>query len=355
MSKLAKSKHKYGSAEYWKFMCTEYQKILKDGYERGLQLEEIPGLLTVKRVKHKELNKTKNTRVTNVHGSMEAQDILSKVEAIEKEKKEKKTQKEERHQQRNNQKELFFKCKTKCMCKGVCAAIGLKQCPVCSEVKKSVCGKAACQINGSKPVMILFNSKSKTGDDDYDDDADDDFDDGDEESDCEGDDEINEDEGNDSEEESASDFGNKVVDNVNERKAKSPSERLLETWYSLSPPTQEKDIVGKWFAGIWATKKSKKLCIGRLMKRFLDDEDGKVTAIELSCLKPRVGLTTIMEETPSHLPDIAIFKVEDIIDGPIRALPLKGKKWDIQDYDSIFSYFQEVSKLDRLALKNMSF
>ncbi|XP_066924016.1 uncharacterized protein [Clytia hemisphaerica] len=134
-----------------------------------------------------------------------AEERSSRVEAIEKEKKERKAQKEERHQQRNNQKELFFKCITKSMCKGVCAAIGLKQCPVCSEVKKSVCGKAACHINGLKPVMILVNSKSKTGDyddyDDYDDDAYDDFDDGDEESECEGDegDKINEDEGNESE------------------------------------------------------------------------------------------------------------------------------------------------------------
>ena len=77
LSKLAKSKHKYGSLEYWKFMCQKYKEIIKEGYEKSLRLEDIPGLLTVNKVKPKDLQKTKNTRVTNVHGSMEAEDILS--------------------------------------------------------------------------------------------------------------------------------------------------------------------------------------------------------------------------------------------------------------------------------------
>ena len=51
---------------------------------------------------------------------------------------------------------------------------------------------------------------------------------------------------------------------------------------------------------MWENKKTKKLCIGRLLKRFLHDKDGDVHTIELSCLKPKVGLGTIMEETPDH-------------------------------------------------------
>ena len=87
----------------------------------------------------------------------------------------------------------------------------------------------------------------------------------------------------------------------------------------------------------------------------MDEEDGKVCSVEMSCLKPKVGLGTLMEETPEHLPDVAIFQIEDIIDGPITALPMKRKKWEIPDYDKIFSYFQEVSEIDRISLKNMSF
>ena len=38
------------------------------------------------------------------------------------------------------------------------------------------------------------------------------------------------------------------------------------------------------------------------MKRFLKDENGDVDTTEMRCLKPRVGLSTVMEVTPHHLP-----------------------------------------------------
>ena len=47
-------------------------------------------------------------------------------------------------------------------CKSVCSAKGLKQCAVSDEVKNSFCGKAAYQINGSKPVMIILAGLAKT-------------------------------------------------------------------------------------------------------------------------------------------------------------------------------------------------
>ena len=34
---------------------------------------------------------------------------------------------------------------------------------------------------------------------------------------------------------------------------------------------------------------------------------------------------------------------------------MKRKKSEIPDYDKIFSYFQEVSEMDRIFFKNMSF
>ena len=63
--------------------------------------------------------------------------------------------------------------------------------------------------------------------------------------------------------------------------------------------------------------KGKKLYIGRLARRFLEDKDGEVDGIriEMRCLKPKVGLGTVMEDTQNHLPDIGIFKIYDIIDG----------------------------------------
>ena len=93
----------------------------------------------------------------------------------------------------------------------------------------------------------------------------------------------------------------------------SASQKLLKTWRHLSLPTQESEILGMWYAGIWENKKTKKLCIGRLLKRFLHDKHRDVHIIELSCLKPKVGLGTIMEETPDHLSDIALFNFENLI------------------------------------------
>ena len=244
-------------------------------------------------------------------------------------------------QNKNKQNERFFKCKTKCSCKGVCAAKGLKQCPVCQEIKKSVCSKIACMVNGIKPTMITLDnarsrSKSKkkideTSDDDYSDACD--------ESEDEVEDSLSEDE----------DLEMPVESDLPEN----ASQKLLKTWRHLSPPTQESEILGMWYAGIWENKKTKKLCIGRLLKRFLHDKDGDVHTIELSCLKPKVGLGTIMEETPDHLPDIALFNLEDIIAGPITALPLKSKKWDICEYHQIALIYEEVCKMDRLALKEL--
>ena len=63
---------------------------IKKEHLRILTLEEEMSI--VQYVKNKNRCRqgvTKNTRVTNVHGSMEAQDILSQVQSIENEKKEK--------------------------------------------------------------------------------------------------------------------------------------------------------------------------------------------------------------------------------------------------------------------------
>ena len=73
----------------------------------------------------------------------------------------------------------------------------------------------------------------------------------------------------------------------------------------------------------------------------------------MRCLKPRVGLSTFMEDTLYHLLDIGIFKIQDVIDGPLEFLPLRGNKWDVCHYEHVAAHFREVSGLDREALKNM--
>ena len=50
------------------------------------------------------------------------------------------------------------------------------------------------------------------------------------------------------------------------------SQKLHEIWCCLSLPINEKDILGKWFAGIYETKRSKRLSIGQLTLKMLGDQ-----------------------------------------------------------------------------------
>ena len=63
-------------------------------------------------------------------------------------------------------------------------------------------------------------------------------------------------------------------------------------------------IIGKWYAVIFQSKRNKRLYIGKVLHHFLFDENGGVESLEIRCLKPKVGHGTILEVTPSHLPDI---------------------------------------------------
>ena len=53
--------------------------------------------------------------------------------------------------------QVIFSAADKCVCedKRKCAAAGLKMCEVCSNVLQSTCGKAACKIDGKRPMVIL--------------------------------------------------------------------------------------------------------------------------------------------------------------------------------------------------------
>ena len=70
-------------------MYEQSQRNIQNCYEKSLKLDDIPGLLTINKVKPKELIKN-STRVTNVHGWMEGQDILARAEVIQKVKEKKK-------------------------------------------------------------------------------------------------------------------------------------------------------------------------------------------------------------------------------------------------------------------------
>ena len=86
--------------------------------------------------------------------------------------------------------------------------------------------------------------------------------------------------------------------------------------------------------------------------RFLDEADGKVSQLQLDCLKPRVGNTTVLQEYPEGRSDIDIFNVTDVFGGPIDIKPLPKKKWDVPNLLEIIKFYEIVVKIDRIALFN---
>ena len=76
--------------------------------------------------------------------------------------------------------------------------------------------------------------------------------------------------------------------------------------------------MGEWYAIVYTDVKAKQnLCIGRATKRFLEETGGKVTHLELDCLKPHVGNSNIMDEYPEDQNDLFNFNVSDVFFGPI--------------------------------------
>ena len=129
-------------------------------------------------------------------------------------------------------------------------------------------------------------------------------------------------------------------------------QRVIKTCWSLNPPALEEDLVGKWYAVIFkdvGKKRSVKyLYIGKLIRRFLQAENGPVTAIEVHCLKHKTGSGVILEDTPAHLPpDIYMFKIEDVIAGPLHVDPLpRPSKFNVWNYEDVIELFNVVLNVD---------
>ena len=154
-----------GSSAYFKY---KYEQSLKriDELENSVpSLEDIPDLLCIQKIKPKESGSKKH-KITQVHGSMRASDIIKAAEKVAAEKEAKEMRKKALMEKKQNDKELFYRCKAKCSCEGKCAASELKECSVCHDILKSQCGKRSCRDEaGGKPVMIqidLGRKKRKT-------------------------------------------------------------------------------------------------------------------------------------------------------------------------------------------------
>jgi len=227
------------SAQYWKAKFGRSQELIQELSEKSIQLEEIPGLLTVQKVKPKMTKVT--TRVTQVHGSMKGKNVLEMVKVIQDKKDQELKDKEERKSGKEKQKETFLLCKNECNCgQSVCDAIKLQQCSSCHNVQRSACGKSSCKVDGKKPIMFLAAAVSKNSlkrkliEDESDEDES----------------SIDENDEDDEDDEDNEDDEDEFLDDNELARTK-----MIATWKSLSPPIKEDDLIGKWFAAVYAGKK----------------------------------------------------------------------------------------------------
>ena len=266
--------------------------------------------------------------MTNVHGRVEGQDILARVKVIQKEKEKKKEEAESRKKSKERLKELFYKCKLKCFCVGPCNAKGLKECPNCHSIMKSTYSKTACQVAGRKPVMICpasstvvsTSKKQKQVKKKF-------FDDEEEDS-------SFLDETPESSEELA---GEESSDNEVVDESKRAMATIHGAWKAISPPNKEDEVMGKWFGVVYCGGKVLMLHVAKLLRHFLDDENGPVASAEMECHMAKVGSGDVLQATPFHLPrDTAIFPLQDVISGPLLVIPKArdSRSYQVQGYEN---------------------
>ena len=89
---------------------------------------------------------------------------------------------------------------------------------------------------------------------------------------------------------------------------------MLKNFYeSLILPASKSNILNKWFSCVYQIKNKPRLFIGKLIKRFLHDENGLIAAPNIGCLKLPTGSGNILECIPLHVPcDIGMFPFQDI-------------------------------------------
>ena len=139
------------------------------------------------------------------------------------------------------------------------------------------------------------------------------------------------------------------------KKGDREGDNLAKLWKSMDPPTSENDLTQKWFGCIFVAKKKSHLYVGKVMRRFLEEEGGPTKDLEINCLKPHVGSDTVLESVPSHLtPDVTVFPIHDIIYGPLEVVPMKSGRWNVPEYGELKTKFEICCSIDREALRKKS-
>ena len=102
------------------------------------------------------------------------------------------------------------------------------------------------------------------------------------------------------------DEDNGILNSGEENEEKSST--MEKCWQALCPPVSEEKIVGKWLGCIFQHSKTLSLYVGRVTKRFLNDEGGLVAGVEMDCLERELGSAeNILKQGK---PDVDIFPVK---------------------------------------------
>ena len=67
-------------------------------------------------------------------------------------------------------------------------------------------------------------------------------------------------------------------------------------------------------------------------------------------IKPKVGSGNLLEDTPTHLPDVPLFKLADAVYDPLEVMPMKAGKFDVPEYEKVVEHFNVVEDLERSSL-----
>ena len=118
---------------------------------------------------------------------------------------------------------------------------------------------------------------------------------------------------------------------------------LNHIWKGLSPPVLEEDIMGSCYGAIFQNKRMNQLYIGKLARRFLSDEN---ESVELEELRPKSGGGTDLEQPPIDSRSFGLYKLEDIIAGPLKLIPTKNG-YQMQLYPTLLKLHTMLEKLDR--------
>ena len=97
-----------GSAEYWMSKFEQAVGVIKDLSEDSIKVDQIPGFMTIQKVKPKPSKMT--TRVTQVHGSMKGKNILTTLQEIGQKNTQKKSKQDEATKKKVESKQAFIMC-----------------------------------------------------------------------------------------------------------------------------------------------------------------------------------------------------------------------------------------------------